>query len=161
MKAQETLQTLKNTLEDIASVAVAKGLEAEVICYFTNYTLEYGEGEQYEEYTDAATLLCGTLILGHGEVNDSLAYECAMEITDGEIADADMTAEVQRIRADVTAICEAINEENAKDIFSKTVEPDAHDLPYQNQSNKNFYIACAVGAVVLVVLFALISKLFG
>jgi len=161
MKAQESLQALKNTLEDIASVAVAKGLKAEVICYFTNYTLEDGKGEHYEEYTNAATLLCGTLILGHGEVDESLAYECAMEITDGEIADADMTGEAQRIRTDVTAICEDITEENAKDVFSKAVEPDAVDLSYQNQSNKNFYIACAVGAVVLVVLFALISKLFG
>ena len=157
MNINEAREALALTLTDIAKSATDKGLTAETECFIADHDLN----RLSDDTLDRAVIIAGEILVGASDSEEKLLLECAVGINDGEVAPEDMLREVNTLRGSMKELCERLDEkESATEAFESVVPEE--ELPEQPKvyDNKRFYIACGVGALVLIALVLIVGGLF-
>lgn len=151
MNINEAYEALSRTLCDITNIATQKGLVAESRCTVTDRDLNALENEG--DYESLAALIAGEVTVSADGCDEKIVLECAVSITDGCVFDDEMINEIRVLRDNVSALCDKIDAENAKESFAAICKEEAgeEDKPEPVRSNKAFYIGalCVVGIIAL------------
>ena len=157
MKINEAREALALTLTDIAKIAEQKELSAETKCFIADRDLN----ELSDENAASAVLIAGEILVGADDSEEKLLLECAVCVNDGEVTSEDMLREVNTMRESMRELCEKLDEKgNAKDAFIAVSPEEEAPVPPRVYDNKNFYIACGIGACVIIALLLIIGGLF-
>ena len=157
MNIKEAQEALTLTLEDVAKSAAERGLTATVECFTADRDLNrISDGN-----TDAAVIIAGEITVGAPDSEEKLLLECAVGINNGEVIPEDMLREVDTIRESMKELCETFDEKgNAAEAFAAMLPEEEEPEQPRVYDNKRFYIACGIGAVVLIALVLIIGALF-
>ena len=157
MTVIEAREALTLTLRDIAGGATEKNLTADIRCFIADHDLNALSDDNLAE----AALVAGEITIGKDDIEEKLVLECAVSVNDGEVSSEEMLREVNVMRDSMKELCEKMNEsESAADAFNAVVPEEEAPAPVHVYDNKKFYIACGIGAAVLIVLVLLIGGLF-
>lgn len=157
MNIHEAREALALTLTDIAGQAAAKGLETETKCFVADHDLN----ELSDENIAAAVLIAGEIVIAAPNSEQKLLLECAVSVNDGDVTPEDMLREVNTLRESMKDFCDSLDEKgNAEDAFAAVAPEEEEPEAPRVYDNKRFYIACGVGAIVLIALMLIIGGLF-
>ena len=157
MNIKEAREALALTLTDIAGAAIEKGLTAETKCFIADHDLN----ELSDETIASAVLIAGEILIGEDGSEEKLLLECAVSVNDGEVTSEDMLREVNTLRESMKDLCDKLDEKgNAKDAFTAVTPEEEIPEPPRVYDNKRFYIACGVGALVIIALVLIVGGLF-
>ena len=157
MNINEAREALALTLTDIAGAAIEKGLTAETKCFIADHDLN----ELSDERIASAVLIAGEILIGEEGSEEKLLLECAVSVNDGEVTSEDMLREVNTLRESMKDLCDKLDEKgNAKDAFTAVTPEEEIPEPPRVYDNKRFYIACGVGALVIIALVLIVGGLF-
>ena len=157
MNIKEAREALALTLTDIAGGAIEKGLTAQTKCFIADHDLN----ELSDDNIGSAVLIAGEILVGTEGSEQKLLLECAVCVNDGEVTSEDMLREVNTLRESMKELCEQLDEKgNAEEAFAAVVPEEELPEPPRVYDNRRFYIACGVGALVLVALILIVGGLF-
>ena len=157
MTIVEAREALRLALEDIAKSATEKQLTADVKCFIADHDLTELAPENFEK----AALVAGEILVGAANSEEKLMLECALSVTDGEISSDEILREVNTVRESMKELCEKLDEsENPSEAFLAVAPEEEIPEPAHTYDNKRFYIACGIGAAVLIALVLIIGAIF-
>ena len=158
MKVTEALAALKAAVEDIANEAREAGFTAELRSRYAD--IDFNESD---EYMPEAKIIFAELTVGLEGASDSMIYECAVGISEGECSDDEIASEIASMRSSVRELIEKICSapDRLAAFCSELDETDGEEPAVQEpvRDNKKFYIVASIVAAVLLLGAVIISAL--
>ena len=154
MKPIEAKEAFLRTIEEITEEITKRELYVSIDCYFSDRELERID----DDNADKASVLSAVITVSHAGVDDSLVFEHAIAIDDGDVLNDEIIKEATKLRENVKELCEKLDSGmGAKDtISSMDIEEEEVERPAP-LDNKLYYIGGAIAVIVIILLIAFLK----
>lgn len=149
MKIIEAKEALISACESLVAEATEKGLVADYRCFAANADLE-----EVDDSSSKVRLIAAEMTLGAEGTEKEMLLECALSISDGDVAEDEILREVGAMRENLREFYQTIDEmggvtEALDKIAADSEEPAPEVKVYDN---RKFYIGASAVALLAIII---------